>query len=418
MKIFKFGGASVKDAQAIRNVGAIIQNHSKDRIFVVVSAIGKTTNALEKIVVASIQDVHFAKQAFNKIIEAHRALSNELFEAQIRAQVEIKFQEITQHFFDFLDKNESKNQNFIYDQIVSKGEILSSIILHHYLIQISLDAAWINAKHLIKTDSNYTDANILWQETQEAVRNTVEPINNQILVTQGFIGANIEMLYTTLGREGSDYTAAILAYCLEAPELTIWKDVKGVYTADPKKFESAQLVEKLSYKEAIELTFYGAQIIHPKTIKPIQNSNCILNVRSFIDQDCLGTQIGNFDAIKYAPSIVLKEEQILYTFSVKDFSFLNERNLGKIIETFGKYSLRINLMQNTAIQFIVCTDSKLGKNEQIIEALSNDFEIEMRKDLKLLSIRHYNQEIIDRETQGFQIFLQQKTEHTIQFVIV
>ena len=418
MKIFKFGGASVKDAQAIRNVGAIIQNHSKDRIFVVVSAIGKTTNALEKIVVASIQDVHFAKQAFNKIIEAHRALSNELFDQQVRAQVESNFQEITQHFFDFLDKNESKNQNFIYDQIVSKGEILSSIILHHYLLQISLDAGWINAKHLIKTDSNYTDANILWQETQEAVRNTVEPINNQILVTQGFIGANIEMLYTTLGREGSDYTAAILAYCLEAPELTIWKDVKGVYTADPKKFESAQLVEKLSYKEAIELTFYGAQIIHPKTIKPIQNSNCILNVRSFIDQDCLGTQIGNFDAIKYAPSIVLKEEQILYTFSVKDFSFLNERNLGKIIETFGKYSLRINLMQNTAIQFIVCTDSKLGKNEQIIEALSNDFEIEMRKDLKLLSIRHYNQEIIDRETQGFQIFLQQKTEHTIQFVIV
>jgi aspartate kinase len=418
MKIFKFGGASVKDAHAIRNVGRIIQNHSKDSIFVVVSAIGKTTNALEKIVVASIQDVHFAKQAFNKIIETHRALSNELFEAQIRAQAEIKFQEITLHFFDFLDKNESKNHNFIYDQIVSKGEILSSIILHHYLLQISLDAAWINAKHLIKTDSNYTDANILWQETQESVRNTIEPINNQILVTQGFIGANIEMLYTTLGREGSDYTAAILAYCLEAPELTIWKDVKGVYTADPKKFESAQLVEKLSYKEAIELTFYGAQIIHPKTIKPIQNSNCILNVRSFIDQDCLGTQIGNFDAIKYAPSIVLKEEQILYTFSVKDFSFLNERNLGKIIETFGKYSLRINLMQNTAIQFIVCTDSKLGKNEQIIEALSNDFEIEMRKDLKLLSIRHYNQEIIDRETQGFQIFLQQKTEHTIQFVIV
>ena len=214
MKIFKFGGASVKDAQAIRNVGAIIQNHSKDRIFVVVSAIGKTTNALEKIVVASIQNVHFAKQAFNKIIEAHRALSNELFEAQIRAQVENKFQEITQQLFDFLDKNESKNHNFIYDQIVSKGEILSSIILHHYLLQISLDAAWINAKHLIKTDSNYTDANILWQETQEAVRNTVEPINNQILVTQGFIGANIEMLYTTLGREGSDYTAAILAYCL------------------------------------------------------------------------------------------------------------------------------------------------------------------------------------------------------------
>lgn len=418
MKIFKFGGASVKDADAIRNVGSIIQNHCEDQVFVVVSAIGKTTNALEKIVASSLQNIDFAKTQFLEIINAHKLLSSELLEEVLLKKIEVKFDEITIQFNDFLDKNESKNYNFIYDQIVSKGELLSSIILNQYLLQINLDAFWLNAKQLIKTDSNYTDANILWAETKQAVIESTKPIKNQIIVTQGFIGANTEMLYTTLGREGSDYTAAILAHCLDAPELTIWKDVKGVYTADPKKFESAQLVEKLSYKEAIELTFYGAQIIHPKTIKPIQNSNCILNVRSFIDQDCKGTQIGNFENIDYAPSIVLKEEQILYTFSVKDFSFLNENNLGKIIETFGKYSLRINLMQNTAIQFIVCTDSKIGKNEQILEALSNDFEIEMQKDLKLLSIRHYNQDIIERETKNYNIFLQQKTDKTVQYVII
>jgi aspartate kinase len=238
-----------------------------------------------------------------------------------------------------------------------------------------------------------------------------------VIITQGFIGANSEMLYTTLGREGSDYTAAILAKCTDTKEMTIWKDVDGVYTGDPKKFPEATIIDKLSYKEAIEMTFYGAQIIHPKTIKPIQNSNCILRVKSFINKTAKGTEIGQFENIQYPPVTVLKEQQVLYSFAVRDFSFLNESNLGKIIATFGKYSLRINLMQNSSIEFIVLTDEKLGKNELILEDLKNDFEIKIENQLKLLTIRHYNEDILAKQRQNTSVFLTQKGEDTVHYLM-
>jgi aspartate kinase len=225
------------------------------------------------------------------------------------------------------------------------------------------------------------------------------------------------MLYTTLGREGSDYTAAILAKCTDTKEMTIWKDVDGVYTGDPKKFPEATIIDKLSYKEAIEMTFYGAQIIHPKTIKPIQNSNCILRVKSFINKTAKGTEIGQFENIQYSPVTVLKEQQVLYSFAVRDFSFLNESNLGKIIATFGKYSLRINLMQNSSIEFIVLTDEKLGKNELILEDLKNDFEIKIENQLKLLTIRHYNEDILAKQRQNKSVFLTQKGEDTVHYLM-
>jgi aspartate kinase len=225
------------------------------------------------------------------------------------------------------------------------------------------------------------------------------------------------MLYTTLGREGSDYTAAILAKCTDTKEMTIWKDVDGVYTGDPKKFPEATIIDKLSYKEAIEMTFYGAQIIHPKTIKPIQNSNCILRVKSFINKTAKGTEIGQFENIQYPLVTVLKEQQVLYSFAVRDFSFLNESNLGKIIATFGKYSLRINLMQNSSIEFIVLTDEKLGKNELILEDLKNDFEIKIENQLKLLTIRHYNEDILAKQRQNKSVFLTQKGEDTVHYLM-
>jgi aspartate kinase len=317
----------------------------------------------------------------------------------------------------FMTSNESNNYNYIYDQIVSKGEILSTTIIFHYLADRGNAISFVNAKNLIKTDSNYTDANIDWVNTRIAVTETFKKIAEPLVITQGFIGANSEMLYTTLGREGSDYTAAILANVLEIKELTIWKDVDGVYTADPKKFPEATIVPKLSYKEAIEMTFYGAQIIHPKTIKPIQNSNCILNENSFINVDSPGTEIGNFKEVVYQPVVVLKEKQVLYAFSVKDFSFLNENNLGKIIASFGKYSLRINLMQNTAIEFIVLTDEKIGKNELIIEDLSSDFEIKTEHNLNLMTIRHYTNEILEKQRQNKAVILTQKNEDTIQYLM-
>lgn len=418
MKIFKFGGASVKDASSIKNVVSIISEFSKeDRIFVVVSAIGKTTNFLENIVKHVLSNANEAKKLMQDLIDSHKSLSIELFDGNEDHALFNDFEKVLQRTYDFIDRNESSNYNFIYDQIVSQGEVLSSLLLNAYIGFTKLDTTFINARNLIKTDNNYTDANILWEETEYAVQEVLRSTPSQIMVTQGFIGSNVEMLYTTLGREGSDYTAAILAFALKAEELTIWKDVKGVYTADPKKFPEATLIDKLSYKEAIEMTFYGAQIIHPKTIKPIQNANCILNVRSFIDKECKGTQIGDFEIEKYNPVIVLKENQVLYTFSVKDFSFLNETNLGKIIETFGKYSLRINLMQNTAIEFIVCTDEKIGKNEFIISALGSTFDISIEKNLKLLSIRHFNEEIVTKLTKNEPIFISQRNPNTVQFLI-
>jgi len=418
MKIFKFGGASIKDASNIKNVVKIIDEFSKvDRIFVVVSAIGKTTNFLETIVKHITIDTIEAKRLMFELIHTHKNLAIELFDGKEETALFKEFENVLQRTYDFIDKNESRNYNFIYDQIVSQGEILSSLLLNATIAYAALDTTYINARNLIKTDDNYTDANILWDETLVAVNGVLSNTSSQILVTQGFIGSNLEMLYTTLGREGSDYTAAILAYALKADELTIWKDVKGVYTADPKLFPEATMIDKLSYKEAIEMTFYGAQIIHPKTIKPIQNANCILNVRSFIDKETKGTQIGNFEIDRYNPVIVLKENQVLYTFSVKDFSFLNETNLGKIIETFGKYSLRINLMQNTAIEFIVCTDEKIGKNELIISALGDTFDITIEKNLKLLSIRHFNEDIIKKLTQNQSIFISQRNSNTMQYLI-
>lgn len=419
MRVFKFGGASVKDASAIQNVTSIIQSYveEKNPIIMVVSAIGKTTNKLEIIAKKVFEQSEESKDLLKVLIEEHRIICRELKMGE-DSSVFKELTDIENKTLGFIIANESNNFNYIYDQLVSKGELLSTTVVFHYLKSQNVSIDFINARYLIKTDNNYTDANILWTETQEAVDHEIKNHNSQVLITQGFIGANSEMLYTTLGREGSDYTAAILAKCTNTKEMTIWKDVDGVYTGDPKKFPEATIIEKLSYKEAIEMTFYGAQIIHPKTIKPIQNSNCILKVKSFINKEAKGTEIGNFENISYQPVIVLKENQVLYSFSVRDFSFLNESNLGKIIATFGKYSLRINLMQNSSIEFIVLTDEKLGKNELILDDLKEDFEIKVKTNLKLLTIRHYTEDILAKQRQNKAVFLTQKGENTVHYLMV
>lgn len=419
MRVFKFGGASVKDAAAIQNVTSIIQSYveEKNPIIMVVSAIGKTTNKLEIIAKKVFEQSEDAKNLLKDLIEEHRMICRELKIGE-DASVFKELADIETKTLGFIVANESNNFNYIYDQLVSKGELLSTTVVFHYLKSQNVSIDFINARYLIKTDNNYTDANILWQETQDAIDTELKNHSSQVLITQGFIGANSEMLYTTLGREGSDYSAAILAKCTHTKEMTIWKDVDGVYTGDPKKFPDATIIEKLSYKEAIEMTFYGAQIIHPKTIKPIQNSNCVLKVKSFINKEAKGTEIGNFENIYYQPVTVLKENQVLYSFSVRDFSFLNESNLGKIIATFGKYSLRINLMQNSSIEFIVLTDEKLGKNELIIEDLKKDFEIKVMTNLKLLTIRHYTEDILAKQRQNKAVFLTQKGENTVHYLMV
>jgi aspartate kinase len=418
MRVFKFGGASVKDASAIQNVTSIIQSYveEKNPILMVVSAIGKTTNKLEIIAKKVFEQSEDAKTLLKDLIEEHRVICRELNMVE-GSPVFKDLTDIETKTLGFIIANESNNFNYIYDQLVSKGELLSTTVVYHYILSQKISIDFVNARYLIKTDNNYTDANILWSETQEAVDAELKKHSSQVLITQGFIGANSEMLYTTLGREGSDYTAAILAKCTNTKEMTIWKDVDGVYTGDPKKFPEATIIDKLSYKEAIEMTFYGAQIIHPKTIKPIQNSNCILKVKSFIHKEAKGTEIGNFDNIDYQPVIVLKENQVLYSFSVRDFSFLNESNLGKIIATFGKYSLRINLMQNSSIEFLVLTDEKLGKNELIVEDLKNDFDIKMENHLKLLTIRHYTEDILEKQRKNSAVLITQKGEDTVHYLM-
>lgn len=323
MRVFKFGGASVKDAAAIQNVTSIIQSYIEDKnpILVVVSAIGKTTNKLELVAKCLFENKKTeAKTELISILQEHKDLCQTL-EFQDKLAVINALQDLENITLGFITANESNNYNYIYDQIVSKGEMLSTTVLFHYLLAQKVDVSFINARYLIKTDNNYTDANILWNETEEAVKACMKETKTAVIITQGFIGANSEMLYTTLGREGSDYTAAILAKCTDTKEMTIWKDVDGVYTGDPKKFPEATIIDKLSYKEAIEMTFYGAQIIHPKTIKPIQNSNCILRVKSFINKAAKGTEIGQFENIQYPPVTVLKEQQVLYSFAVRDFPF-------------------------------------------------------------------------------------------------
>jgi aspartate kinase len=418
VRISKFGGASVKDADSVRNVANIISNHKSenDQIIVVVSAMGKMTNLLELIVLDYFESRDGLMDKLNSFFDFHTDIVGKLNFNSDKSILE-RLQAIRHDFENFLKNNESKNYNYIYDQIVSKGEILSTTILYEFLHDQNKDVHYVEARNIIKTDSNFTDANINWEKTRSATNETFSKIKSSIVITQGFLGADDDMNYTTLGREGSDYTAAIIANCTNTSELTIWKDVDGVYTADPKKFAEATIVPKLSYKEAVEMSFYGAQIIHPKTIKPIQNSSCVLKVKSFINKDSKGTEIGNFENLTYAPAIVLKENQVLYSFYVKDFSFLNETNLGKIIATFGHYSLRINLMQNTAIEFMVVTDEKLGKNEQIREALSEDFDITIQNRLKLMTIRHFDQASLDKYSQDSKVIVTQKGLDTIHLLI-
>lgn len=418
MRIYKFGGASVKDADSVRNVANIISNHKSenDQKIVVVSAMGKMTNLLELIVIDYVESRDGLMDKLNSFFDFHRDIVGKLNFNSDKSILE-KIQTIRLDFENFLKTKDSKNYNYIYDQIVSKGEMLSTTILYEFLLDQHSDVQFIEARNIIKTDSNFTDANIDWDKTRNAITDIFSKIKSSIVITQGFLGADDDMNFTTLGREGSDYTAAIIANCTNTSELTIWKDVDGVFTADPKKFPEATIVPKLSYKEAVEMSFYGAQIIHPKTIKPIQNSNCVLKVKSFINKDASGTEIGNFENLTYAPAIVLKENQVLYSFNVKDFSFLNETNLGKIIATFGHYSLRINLMQNTAIEFMVVTDEKIGKNEHIREALSEDFEITIQNKLKLMTIRHFDQVSLDKYSQDPKVIVTQKGLDTIHLLI-
>jgi len=424
MKVFKFGGASVKDADAVRNVADIIKKFSQGPLIVVVSAMGKTTNALEKLTEAYFEkNKTEADCIFTSIKEYHLTIAKELF-----PENHIAFNAIEQrfyHLFYYLQEPPGKNYNFEYDRIVSTGEFVSTQIISHYLSERQIKNQWFDATSLIITDTNYRDARVDWLKTENAIKSKIlhffkknQSHPNSIAVTQGFIGGTTQGFVTTLGREGSDYTAAIIAYAVRASEVVIWKDVRGLLNADPKVFQNTKLLENISYQEAIELAYYGATIIHPKTLKPLLKRNIPLRVKSFFNPSEKGSIINQeFLKDNLQPSYILKPKQILLSIFPKDFSFIAEQNLSRIFSEFARAGIKINLMQNSALSFSVCFDEDKIKTPVLIKNLEKIYNIKYNKGVELITVRHYEKVNLSEILEGKEILMEQKNRTTFQWVI-
>ena len=420
MKVFKFGGASVKDAKAVKNVSAILGRFPEEKLLVVVSAMGKTTNKLEELVHALYNQDH---RIYAGLLDDIKAYHDEILAGlfperhyQVYQELEDIFEQINQLFFKPL----ADNRSFQYDQLVAYGELISSKILAAYLTDQSYKCSWIDAKTIIRTDNQYQEGQVDWTKTQEFCQKLVLPKFDQIdiAITQGFIGCTSEGFTTTLGREGSDYSAGIIAFCCNAESVTIWKDVPGMLNADPKYFEHTQLLSQISFKEAIELSYYGASVIHPKTVQPLQQKNIPLFVRSFIDPDSLGTTISsNAERDSHIPSYIVKHDQVLVTISSKDFSFIAEKQLAEIFSALASLQAHINLMQNSALNFSVLLDRKKIDISALQNQLSNRYNIRYNENLELVTVRHYNDEILVQMSSGKIKLLSQLTRTTARLVL-
>lgn len=410
MKIFKFGGASVKDAESVKNVTVVLESQGFEKCLLVVSAMGKTTNALEKVV-----EYYFAKEDYHaeieKVKQNHLDISNGLFQENhpVFAEISLFFDDIE----SFLRRNKSPNYNFVYDQVVSCGEMISSKILSEYLNDIQFRNTWLDARDYIKTDSNYREGTIDWEETQKNI-SALNPQNSY--VTQGFIGSESNNFTVTLGREGSDYSAAVFAYCLDAEAMTIWKDVPGVMTGDPRKFENVSLLSNISYEEAIEMAYYGASVIHPKTLQPLQQKNIPFYVKSFLDPSKPGTKVGNTDKNRFEESYILKENQHLMRIATRDFSFIAEEHLSQIFALLAKYKIKISLMQNSAISLALCLEDKYNNIDELNKELQMAYDSEMVKNVSLFTVRNANLEDINKFYENKNILLEQISKKTVQVV--
>ena len=416
MKVLKFGGASVKDADSVKNVAHILSLYNEERIVAVISAMGKNTNALEKLLHAYYYNSGNIDEEFAKIKEYHINITKELFADsghEIYSELE--------HIFSFLKAKlilpNSDNYDYEYDQIVPIGEIISSKILSAYLNSVNINNTWIDARSIIRTDNVYREAEIDWDKTVELVNDSMKFDNEKIYVTQGFIGSTAEHITTTLGREGSDFSAAILAYSLNAEEVVIWKDVPGVLNADPKYFDNTIKLDQLSYYDAIELAYYGASVIHPKTIKPLQNKKIPLYVKSFTNPKLEGTVIRTDKTELKIPSFIFKMNQVLITISSRDFSFIAEHNLSDIFYKLSSLNVRINVMQNTALSFSISVDWNEKKIPELIKLLETDYTIKYNTNLELVTIRNYDSETIKRVTKDKEILLEEKSRNTIQILM-
>ncbi len=420
MKVFKFGGASVKNADAVRNVAKVI-NLYQDSLLIVISAMGKTTNALEKVVESYIKQDGKCFDLLNESKQFHLSIMNELFEDkqhQIFEDVHNTFVEIEWEIEDA----PTREYDYVYDQIVSVGELISTKIVSAYLNSINVSNSWIDARDIILTDNSYRDARINWEETEINAQKKIAPIFNSssktVAITQGFIGSSSELFTTTLGREGSDFSASIIAYCLNAESVTIWKDVPGMLNADPKWFDDTQKLTNISYHEAVELAYYGATVIHPKTIKPLQNKQIPLFVKSFVHPEEEGSVINdNTSKDSLIPSFIFKMNQVLISIGAKDYSFIMEDHLSHIFGVFSSHGIKINLMQNSAISFSVSVDFDAIKFPKLIEKLKKEYSVLFNDNLELVTIRHYDQKTIHRVTKNKKILLEQKTRNTARMVM-
>lgn len=419
MKVFKFGGASVKNADSVRNVGEILSLFPSEKIVVVISAMGKTTNAMEEIAQA-IWDNDRTKldQQIDLLRAYHQEITRDLFEnpSQINEKLEIVFQETVNRF----EEATRKNFNFEYDQIVGLGEIMSTKIVHGFLASEGKKASWVDARKIIRTNHTYREAEIDWSITEKLVAEKIsaEFEKSDFVITQGFIGHTSDGYTTTLGREGSDFTAGIIAYCTNAESVTIWKDVDGMLNADPRIFENTIKLDRISFREAIELSYYGASVIHPKTVKPLQNKSIPLYVKSFIHPLNEGTVIQHAsDKDHLIPSFIFKKNQILLSFTPRDFSFIVEQNLSDIFNRLARVNAKINLMQNSALSFSILLDQDKTDLNEVLNVFENTYSVKFNENLELVTIRHYDQKTIDFVCANKRVLVEQKTRETARFVL-
>ena len=418
MKVFKFGGASVKDADGVKNLASVVKRFGSEKLIIVVSAMGKTTNALERLTQAFFYKKENPETVLNEIREYHLNIMNGLFNNADHPVYDDVHNTLVELEWAIEDEP-THSYDCEYDQIVSVGEIISTKIVAAYLKETGFSCVWKDVRDYIKTDNTYREGKVDWELTQNRISTELLPVfnANNIVVTQGFIGVTSENFTTTLGREGSDYTAAIFAFCTEAESLTIWKDVPGVLNADPKWFDDTRLIPQMTYQDAIELTYYGATVIHPKTIKPLQNKNIPLLVRSFINPDQEGTRIHNVQTPLPVPCFIFKVNQVLISISPRDFSFIVEENLGSIFSLFSRHRVKVNTMQNSAISLSLCVDDDPLKLPELLKELQKQYRVLYNDQLELVTIRYYDQATLDRVTTGKNTILEVKSRYTAQLVM-
>ena len=414
MRIFKFGGASVKDADGIKNVFSVLEKVGHEDTLLVISAMGKTTNALELVIKNYFEKSNELHASMQEVRKYHNQILMDLFDDEEHDV----FYAVNSHFADleyFIRSNKSPNYNFVYDQVVSYGDIISTTIVSHYFNHAGLKNNWIDVRNFIKTDNTYRDANVDWEKTQQLISKGVK--KKALNITQGFLGSDENNFTTTLGREGSDYTAAIFAYCLSAESVTIWKDVPGVLNADPRYFENAVLLNQISYREAIELAFYGASVIHPKTLQPLQKKEIPLYVKSFINPLLPGTSVSKGkDLEPHTPCFIVKKNQLLISLSSIDFSFIMEENISEIFSLLHQFKIKTSLIQNSAISFSVCVEDKFGNFNDLKAILSKKFKVAYNENVSLYTIRHFDEKAAQVVEKDKTVLVKQISRETMQIV--